>query len=146
MTTAVTRPNAYIPGNAGSDRPEQVQQIQRVFDGGTEADDRQRTDHTKGDDNVGTDGQRYHAGQHTHANQRDSKAAGIYNAGIKLPIDKIDEDPQCQCSQQGKRQFGSIVLGKGVQDGFFDKVFCAHGRKVPFYRAQVSCQYANPFI
>lgn len=40
----------------------------------------------------------------------------------------------------GKRQFGSIVLGKGVQDGFFDKVFCAHGRKVPFYRAQVSCQ------
>ena len=46
----------------------------------------------------------------------------------------------------GKRQFGSIVLGKGVQDGFFDKVFCAHGRKVPFYRAQSPASNANPFI
>ena len=113
--------------DARSDRPEQIQQIQRVLDCGAEADDGQCTHHTKGDDHVGTDGQRDHAGKHAHTHQRNCKAAGVDHARIEFAVDQINEDAQRQRRQQRHGKLRRIVLGKGVQDRFFDKVFCAHG-------------------
>ena len=48
-TTALKMINGLIEPTSGrSDRPEQIQQIQRVLDCGAEADDGQCTHHTKG--------------------------------------------------------------------------------------------------
>ena len=120
------RVHARACRDARGDGPEQVEQVQRVLDGSAEADDGQRTHHTKGDDHVGADGQRDHAGKHAHAHQRDCKAAGVDHARVELAVDQIDEDAQRQRRQQRHGQLGRVVLGKGVQDGVLDKVFCAH--------------------
>ena len=113
--------------DARGDRPEQIQQIQRILDRSAEADDRQCAHHTKGDDHVGTDGQRDHAGKHTHSHQRCRKAAGIYYACIEFAVDQINEDAQRQRRQQRHGKLRRIVLDKSIQNRFFNKVFCAHG-------------------
>ena len=118
--------------DARSDRPEQVQQIQRILDCGAEADDGQCAHHTKGDDHVGTDGQCDHAGKHAHSHQRYRKAAGVYYARIEFAVDQINKDAQRQRRQQRHRKLRRIVLDKGIQDRFFDKVFCAHGSLYSF--------------
>ena len=71
------RDHACTDDNAHRQRPEQKHDLHRLFDGGTEADDGQRTHHAERQNYIGCDGHNDQRRDKGQPNQRQCKAAGI---------------------------------------------------------------------
>ena len=117
--------------NACGNGPKQIQQVKRVLDRRTIADDGQSTDHTERDDHVRRDRERHHAGEHAHAHERHGKTARIHHAGKKALVHVIDQDAHGERHEQRQADLGRVDLTKRLQDGVLKKVPGAHGLNIP---------------
>ena len=120
-------------GDAGGNRPEHVQQIHRILDGGTVPDNGQRPHHAQGQHHIGADGQGDHAGQHRHAHQGDGEGAVVHHAAEKAVVDKADHQAHQQGHPQGDHHLQYFLRCEGVlkhiqlQHRFFYQIFHTHG-------------------
>ena len=85
------RIQASSQDDADADRPEKEDQVKRLLDGGTEADDRKGTDHPQGKDYVGSYSQDDESRQDRQQHQRSVEGFRIHDAGIGFFIDEEDE-------------------------------------------------------
>ena len=60
--------------NANCNGPEEKSNVQRLFDGRTEAHDRQGTHHAQGQDHIGCNGQNDQSGDHGQSQERNPKS------------------------------------------------------------------------
>ena len=110
--------------NARGNGPKQIQQVERVLDRRTIADDRQSTDHTERDDHVRRDCERDHTREHAHAHERHGKAARIHHAGKKALVHVIDQDAHGERHEQRQTNLGRVDLAKPTLGGTISRTSC----------------------
>lgn len=89
--------------DAGRDSPENVYDIDRVFDGGPEPDNAQGADHAQGEDDVRGHRHDDQGGDHGHGHQGDVEIARIHHSVEGFLVDGVDEQAQEEGDQEADR-------------------------------------------
>ena len=110
--------------NARGNGPKQVQQVERVLDRCTIADDGQSTDHTEGDDHVGRDRKRHHTRKHAHAHERHGKAARVHGADKEALVHTVDQDAHGERHEHRQTNLGRVDLTKPTLGGTISRTTC----------------------
>ena len=118
------RIHAGTRSNARGNGPKQIQQVERVLDRRTIADDGQSTDHTERDDHVGRDRKRHHTRKHAHAHERHGKAARVHDADKKALVHVIDQDAHGERHEQRQADLGRVDLTKPAPGGTISRTGC----------------------
>lgn len=118
------RIHAGTRSNARGNGPKQIQQVERVLDRRTVADDRQSTDHTERDDHVGRDRERDRAGKHAHAHKRHGKTARVHDADKEALVHTVDQDAHGERHEHRQTNLGRIDLTKPTLGGTISRTSC----------------------
>ncbi len=102
--------------DADRNRPEEKGDIQRLLDGGTEADDGQGAYHTKGKYHIGSHSKNDKGCDHGEGDQRHAETGRVHNAGKGLFIDKKDEHADAESQQQRQRHVENTDTGDIIEE------------------------------
>ena len=89
--------------NACADCPEQERNVQRIFNRSTETNDRQRTDHTEGQNDVGRYGEDDYGSDHRQRDQRSTEACGIHHTTIGFLVNEEDKKTDAEGQHDGQQ-------------------------------------------
>lgn len=137
----------------GRHRPEQIHQIDRILDGGAEADHRQRAERAEREGEVGGHAENDHRRNNRHQRQRDVEAAVVKHALGKEAVHEIDQaahdDRKQHRDDHGRRSHlrvarreAGLQIGPEVVHLVCPLPFAA--RKHPFFRIHMRLRRAAP--